>query len=391
MKRQLSFALTLGTSVLLASCGGSDGTSASPSPTAAATSPAIKTTIAVPNSAIPPFSFDISYADSGKYYLADRNNLAVDVVDTKSNTLIAQIKGTGALAFAGFNANTDFAGPDGLVGIPGTNTLYVGDVNSVKIIDLAAQQVVKNIPISTGGHRVDEGCYDPDDKLIMFSSPGESPPFATFISTTTQAVVATRTFPGSVGLEACVYDSKSKSFIVNNDGTTANPAGEADVILASGVVAGGTAPIPVVPNKVFPLGACAPTGLDLGPNNDMVVGCDPTTPGTPLITLILDRTTGATLASIPFGGVDQIAYDAVSNRYFLPARHWTASGTAAASGFTPILGVIDASTRQLIDKLAVGTGVHSVAVDGPSGQAYVPFQPGTAAFPTGGILVVTTH
>jgi hypothetical protein len=46
---------------------------------------------------------------------------------------------------------------------------------------------------------------------------------------------------------------------------------------------------------------------------------------------------------------------AVSNRYFLPARHETASGIAASSGFTPVLGIIDASTRTLIDTLAMGT------------------------------------
>lgn len=373
MQRQLLLALALGVSVLLASCGG--GSDVTP------TSPIIKTTIAVPNSASPPFSFDISYADSGKYFLADRNNASVDVVDTKSNALIAQIKG----GFTGVGASSDTSGPDGLVGIPGTSTIYVGDVNTVKVMDVAAQQVVKTIPISTAGHRVDEGCYDPDDNLIMFSSPGETPPFATFISTKTQAVVAKLTFATSTGLEACVYDSKSKSFIVNNDGTPANPEGEANVIAASTVVAG----TPAV-SKVFPLGTCAPTGLELGPNNDMLVGCSPPA-GSPLITLILDRTTGATLASIPFGGVDQVAYDPVSNRYFLPARFETASGTAASSGFTPTLGIVDASTRTLIDKLTVGNGVHSVAVDGASGQAYVPFQPGAAAFPNGGILVVTTH
>jgi hypothetical protein len=381
MKRQLWFVLTLGASVLLTACGGGSDNLTS-------TSPTIKTAIAVPNSATPPFSFDISYADSGKYYLADRNNAAVDVVDTKSNTLIAQIKGSGPTAFTGFNANTDVAGPDGLVGIPGTNTLYAGDVNSIKVIDVAQQKVVSTIavpPLNTAPHRVDEGCYDPDDNLVMFSSPGETPPIATFISTKTNSIVATHQFTTSSGLEACVYDSKSKSFIVNNDGTPTNPAGEVNVIAANTVVAGA----PAV-SKVFPLGACGPTGLELGPNNDMLVGCDPAA-GKPLITLILDRTTGATLASIPFGGVDQVAYDAVSNRYFLPARHETATGIAAASGFTPILGTVDASTRTLIDKLAVGNGVHSVAVDGASGQVYVPFQPGVAAFPNGGIHVITTH
>jgi hypothetical protein len=81
----------------------------------------------------------------------------------------------------------------------------------------------------------------------------------------------------------------------------------------------------------------------------------------------------------------------VTNRYFLPARHETASGIAASSGFTPLLGVIDAGSRKLIAQLPVGNGVHSVAVDGPTHQVYVPFLPGAAAFPNGGILVISTQ
>ncbi|WP_204347654.1 hypothetical protein, partial [Rhizobium laguerreae] len=155
----------------------------------------------------------------GRYYLADRNNKAVDVVDTKSNTLIAQIQGN----FTGAGASTDASGPDGIVGVTGTNTLYVGDVDSVKIVDTSAMQTVKTIPISTSGSRVAEGCYDPDDHLIMFASPGETPPYVTFISTTTQAVVSKLVFTGSSGLEACTYDPASKNFLINNDGTAANP------------------------------------------------------------------------------------------------------------------------------------------------------------------------
>ncbi|HAP91073.1 MAG TPA: hypothetical protein DCR15_15735, partial [Arthrobacter bacterium] len=39
--------------------------------------------------------------------------------------------------------------------------IYVGDVNSVKVIDTATQKVTKNIPVSANGFRADEGCYDP--------------------------------------------------------------------------------------------------------------------------------------------------------------------------------------------------------------------------------------
>ncbi len=346
-KRQM--ALMLLAAAALTGCGGGDNVSA-PTP------PKLLTNIAVPNASSPPFSFDIGYVEAGKYFLTDRNNKAVDVVDTKSNTLIAQIPGP----FIGAGATTNESGPDGIVGITGTNTIYAGDVDSVKVIDTAAQKTVNTITISNSG-------------------------FVTFISTLTQTVVVKLPFNGSSGLEACTYDHASKSFLINNDGTAANPEGELDVITASSAAAGN----PTI-GKSFPLGKCGPTGIVLGPNNDVLIGCDPPA-GDPLITLILDRTSGAIQASLPFGGVDQVGYDPASNRYFLPARHYVTSGTAAASGFSPQMGVIDGASRQLLFKIPVGTGAHSVAIDSSLGQVYVPFQPGAAGFPNGGISVFSTR
>ncbi|CAB3764579.1 hypothetical protein [Paraburkholderia solisilvae] len=366
---------------LMAACGGSSHGSGDATPTTSASGPHLITNIAVPNAASPAFSFDISFADHGRYFLADRNNKAVDVVDTSSNQLVAQIPGN----FTGIGASTENSGPDGLVGLPGTSTLYVGDVNAVKILDTTAQTLTKTIPLTTSGNRVDEGCFDPVDHLVLMANPGDSPPFISFINTDTQTVVTQLTFPGSSGLEACAYDAGTQSFLINNDGTTANPDGELDVIPASSVLSGH----PAV-SQAFPLGACAPAGIALGPNEDVMVGCDPAA-GSPLITLILDRTHGTVLAKLPFGGVDQITYDPTSNRYFLPARHWTANGIAAASGFTPQMAVVDGTSRSIVAQIAVGTGAHSVAVDGPSGQVYVPFQAGSGAFPNGGISVFTVR
>lgn len=360
----------------LAGCGGGNNNNSS-----APTPPKLVTNIAVPNASSPPFSFDIGFVEAGQYFLTDRNNKAIDVVDTKSNTLIAQILGP----FSGAGATTNASGPDGIVGITGTHTIYVGDVDSVKVIDTAAQKTVNTIVISNSGSRVDEGCYDPDDHLVLYTSPGDTPPFVTFISTLTQTAVSKLVFSGSSGLEACVYDPASKSFLLNNDGTAANPEGELDVIPASSVVAG----TPSV-SKSFPLGKCGPTGIVLGPNNDVLIGCDPPA-GNPLISLIMDRASGAVNATVPFGGVDQVNYDPASNRYFLPARHFVASGTAAASGFDPQMGVVDGTTRLLLFKVPVGTGAHSVAIDSTLGQVYVPFQAGSGAFPNGGISVFTTH
>ncbi|CAH2910150.1 MAG: hypothetical protein CPSOU_1704 [uncultured Paraburkholderia sp.] len=254
MEKRL-IALMLVCVAALAGCGGGDNVSG-PTP------PKLATNIVVPNESSPSFSFDIGYVEAGNYFLADRNNKAVDVVDTKSNTLVAQIPGP----FAGVGATTDASGPDGIVGITGTHTIYVGDVGSVKVIDKSARKTINTIAISSSGSRVDKGCYDPDDHLVMYASPGESPPFVTFISTQTQQVVVKLPFNGSSGLEACTYDSRSRSFLINNDGTAANPDGELDVISASSAAAGN----PSV-SKSFPLSKCAPTGIVLGPNNDVHV------------------------------------------------------------------------------------------------------------------------
>lgn len=411
--------------MLLAGCGGGGGGSDS-------NVVVLKASIAVPGvGAATNFSFDISAVDTvkGRYYFTDRNNKSVDVFDTKTNTFIKQITG----GFAGCDtgptcagANNDKSGPDGLNVIPGTTLIYVGDVNSVKIIDTQTDTVVKTIAIGgASGLRADEGCYDPDHKLFMINSPGESPPFATFIDTTTQKIIATvlwtdpgtgPTGPASAGLEACVYDHASASFLNNNDGSTANPHGEVDVIPAAFVLAGTpaapvtlTLPVPTAGNgfKIFPLGNCDPTGLDLGPGTDMGVMCRQGTTGSLLTFLILDRTTGAVRATLNAGGGDQIAYDAATNSYYLAASRFTASGLAAVNGAcsaaspcTPLLIVVDAASRQIVSRAVTGNNAHSVGVDPVNHQAYLPYSSAAApagcstcaaSFPSGGVGVYTTQ
>lgn len=419
MKTHYALGTILVATLVLAGCGGGGGGGVS-----------FKTTIAVPNiGATTNFSFDIGAVDTvkGRYYVTDRNNASVDVFDIKTNTFLKQIGG-----FAGCNtgptcvgANNDKSGPDGLNIITGTTFVYVGDVNSVKIIDTQTDTIVKTIAIGgTSGLRADEGCYDPDHRLFMISSPGESPPFATFIDTTTQKIIATVLFtdPGtgaagraSDGLEACVYDHATATFLVNNDGSTNNPHGEVDVIPAAFVLAGTpaapvtlTLPVPTAGNgiKIFPLGNCDPTGLDLGPGTDMGVMCRQGTTGTPLTFQILDRTNGTVRAVINAGGGDAIAYDAATNSYFLAASRFTASGNAAINGAcsaaspcTPELFVVDAGTRAIRQTVATGNNAHSVAVDAVTHQAYLPYSSAgapagcatcAANFPNPGVGVYST-
>lgn len=431
MEENMKILRILGTvaiaTLLLAGCGGGGGGGGSDLAVAV-----LKALMADPGvGAGTNFSFDISAVDTvkGRYYFTDRNNQSVDVFDTTTNTFIKQIKG----GFAGCDtgptcagANNDKSGPDGLNVIPGTTFIYVGDVNSVKIIDTQTDTVVKTINIGgASGLRADEGCYDPDHKIFMINSPGESPPFATFIDTTTQKIIATLLFtdPGtgpaghaSAGLEACVYDHGTASFINNNDGSTANPHGEVDVIPAAFVMTGTpaapvilTLPVPAAGNgfKIFPLGNCDPTGIDLGPGTDLGVMCRQGTTGALLTFQILDRTSGAVHVVLNAGGGDQIAYDAATNRWYLASSRWTANGLAAiggacsaASPCTPVLFVVDGATRKVVSSAATGNNAHSVGVDPVNHQAYLPFSSAGApagcatcagAFNNAGVAVYATQ
>ncbi|MGH7684718.1 MAG: hypothetical protein ACREMT_10265, partial [Vulcanimicrobiaceae bacterium] len=100
------------------------------------------------------FAYGGAAVDSvaSRYYLADRTNAALDVFDTKKLTQIAQV-------------NDRFTSP-GAVVVAGGN-VYVGDVNRVHVIDKATLTAMKPIAITHSGFRTEDGCFDPDDDLLM--------------------------------------------------------------------------------------------------------------------------------------------------------------------------------------------------------------------------------
>src|SRR5437867_10267906 len=84
------------------------------------------TTIPVPGLVV----FDISWVDPDTqlYYLADRSNAAIDVIDARRDVFVGQIKPTGTQAFKGFTGNNNTSGPNGVV-VSG-RWLFVTDANS---------------------------------------------------------------------------------------------------------------------------------------------------------------------------------------------------------------------------------------------------------------------
>ena len=125
-------------------------------------------------------AFDISWVDpdTQRYYLADRSNNAIDVIDAKRHLFLKQINKGG---FKGFTGNNDTSGPNGVV-VSG-HWLFVTDAPSrVVSIDLRTDLVVDTI--STGGApdlRADEVAYDPEHGLLLAVNNADSPPFATLI------------------------------------------------------------------------------------------------------------------------------------------------------------------------------------------------------------------
>lgn len=377
----------------LAGCGGGNHDDS-----AGKNNPQFIGTIAVPNvtATSKTFSYDAGQIADGNLYLTDRNNKSVDVVNTSTNAF-ALITGSGATAFAGDGKTTDQSGPNSVQRIPNTAKIYATDVSSVKVIDVSSRQVtgVINILDANGlktGNRADGSCLDKEDNILMTMSSADN--FVTWIDATTDKVINRFDFPDhTAGLEVCVFDPVSKQFFVNNDATATNPDGELDAFPVASVKAGAT---PILSRR-FPLPLCNPNGLDLGPGNDIIIACDASVSGVegrPLITLILDRASGTILSKVPFGGSDLVAYDPVSNRYFLGSRNWQSGGVYSKTlPKNPVLGVIDAATRQALPPVAAGTGAHAVIVDSANKRVYVPYAPtaGSTSFATGGIGVYTTQ
>src|SRR5437588_7011971 len=147
--------------------------SATWSPAEAANSPALRLLTTIP---IPPtpqnangkmFSFDISWIDkaNGLYYLADRSNAALDVIDTTGaftgtpDTLFGQIGGS-AVGFKGDTGSTATSGPNGVVAA--FPCIFATDsISRVVSFNGASSFTTVVSSVNTGGSfRADELAYD---------------------------------------------------------------------------------------------------------------------------------------------------------------------------------------------------------------------------------------
>src|ERR1700731_1656690 len=101
------------------------------------------TAVAIPGN--PLRSFDISWVspDRGEYYLADRSNAGVDIIDTRRSMFKKTIAGFIGIKLnaAGTAVDNNHSGPDGVVSHG--KWLYAGDGDStLKVIDLESGTIV---------------------------------------------------------------------------------------------------------------------------------------------------------------------------------------------------------------------------------------------------------
>jgi hypothetical protein len=364
------------------------------------------------NASVKMVVFDISWVDAAtqRYYLADRSNAAIDVVDAKNDVFITQFQA----GFAGFTGSNDTSGPNGVVvfGRPGHQFLIATDANS-RVVSINVQTGAVVNAVSTGGAaglRADELAFDPEDNLVLPVNNADSPPFATLIKVNPQTGVLTQpanaegvdriTFHDATnGAEQPQWDPRLHRFLIsipeiNGPGGT-GPDGGVKVIN----------PHTATVEKTFPVQLCQPAGLTIGPHNDVLLGCSVifNTAGTAWTGLtdphtaaptqaILNVKTGVVDPVPGVGGSDEVWFNPGDGRYFTASR---ANPGAVPNGSNPptdpVLGVIDADSGKLLQVVPTfntpnptappprGTS-HSVAANPHNNQVFVPL-PANNVFP----------
>jgi len=186
-------------------------------------------------------AYDISWVnpDRAEYYLADRSNAGIDIIDTRrlvfKRRLIGGFAGvaivTGSVTPANPFGLTDnnHSGPDGVV--THDRWLYAGDSPSLlKVFDLNAPTAhALKQSISTGGTtRVDEMALTTDGETLLAANNAEDPPFGTIfaangddatshVAIVTKVVIDNTILPAGFGLsiEQPSWDPKTQRFYVS--------------------------------------------------------------------------------------------------------------------------------------------------------------------------------
>src|SRR5499433_4127384 len=339
-------------------------------------------------------SYDISWVNPNRaeYYLADRSNAGIDVINTQNLTFKRTIPGFVGIVLnaAGTAVDNNHSGPDGVVSHG--RWLYAGDGDStLKVIDLDAPtaSAIKQ-SISTGGTtRLDEMALTTDGNLLLAANNAEDPPFATLfaangdratsnVSKIIKITIDLTIVPkAGLSIEQPAWDPTTKRFytsipIIANNPPGCNFDGAAGPITCHGGVlvtdphnpkAVEGAFDPATHTGVVKLAACGPNGATVGVDDELMLGCTPRNNPSDTQTTIFSARTTQSVSVNGVTGSDEVFFNAGDRRYYLGA---------SANPAGAVLGVVDAETKFFIESVPQSTGSHSVAADSERNLIFVP-------------------
>jgi hypothetical protein len=355
----------------------------------------------------PLLSFDISWADDDRseYYLSDRSNAGIDVIDTGSNTFKRTIGGFVGVKFnATGGVNNNISGPDGVTSHG--RWLYAGDGDStLHVIDLeaptasATQQV-----ISTGGTtRVDEMALTPDGTMLLAANNAEDPPFATLFAANGDNAASSVTaisrisvdpaiVPAGFGLslEQPTWERETSRFYVSIPVIANNPPGcnygqlggavtcdGGMLVIDPRTVTAGSAEIGAFDaggnTGVVMLSGCGPNGITVGPHSNLLLGCTPQNNPSDKTTLVINAQSKNSVHISGVTGSDEVWFNWGDWRYYTgSSRACGLPGGCPAPNGGAVLGVIDGQSNMLIETIPQSQNSHSVAADPRHRTIYVP-------------------
>ncbi len=377
------------------------------------------TAVELPEGSAPMRSFDISWVNPhrAEYYLAERSNAAIVVIDTDSLKFKRFLTGfVGIKNRANGAVNNDISGPDGVV--THGRWLYAGDGNSdLRVYDLEAPAASAfKQKISTGGTtRVDEMAITTDGELLLVANNAEDPPFGTLFAANgdrnhssvgfrAKILVDDAIIPKDNGLsiEQPAWDPKTKRFYTSLPVIANNPSGCNFGQLPGAITCHGGllvvdpanlqpsyGPFDQVKGGVIPLNLCSPNGATVGPNDNLLLGCTPQNNPSDTSTLVINAATRhfANIGGIT--GSDEVWFNKGDGRYYTASNRDCGKGggcpapTGTRKPGGAVLGVINAETNLLIEKIPQGQNSHSVAADSKRNLIFVPQTGPTPAVPNG--------
>jgi hypothetical protein len=304
-------------------------------------------------------AFDIGWYDAktDRYVLASRGGQdAKDKSNPGNNALLIVDGATDKL----ITAATGISLARGAVIVNDGAEAWVGDGdNSIKVVDMKAGKVVASIPTEANKGGADELNYSPKDNVVAMALPDAEPPTLILISTKDRKIFAkVEVKNASDGFEQTIYSEVDGMFhtVIPELGGDPNKGGMITVDPKTGKQVG----------EIAPIDNCKPHGNFPGIGNELIIGCNygQTKDKRPPVQMIFDVKANKVTETIPgIGGTDMSGADPGLGLYY------TAS---AGNGEGSALGVIDAKTHKLIQKIPTAGRAHSVAVNTKTHHVYVP-------------------